>query len=64
MQIFLVQSMDFPGQIRPIQTSAQPVSKLVLGELHFRGLIEALSFSGFPLAPLLDQLEFPTEEIV
>lgn len=64
MQILLVQRMDFPGQIWPVQASTQPLSNFTFGNLNFGGLIYPQGFSGLPLAPLFDQLEFPTEEVI
>ena len=64
MQILFVQRVDSPGQIRPVQAPAQPLSKLILVNLNLGGFVDALSFSGLPLAPLLDQLELPTEEVI
>ena len=64
MQILFIQSVDFPGQIRPAQTSTQPVLKLFCRDLDPGGLINAECFSRISLAPVLNQLELPTKEIV
>lgn len=64
MQILFVQSVNFPGQIGPVQTSTQAVSELVFRDLDTGTFINTVSFPGLPLAPLLDQPEFPAKEIV